>query len=373
MRKILYIWCCLFSFLGLMNMSVHGQKSSARATIQPAEILIGDQAIIDLEVIAPKGRNIIFPAFEDTLITGIEVLYMLPPDTVIANEVMTINQKYVVTSFDSTLYHIPYIPVIDNNDTIKSNSFGLKVSSPVLHESVLAYLDRLNTQQTDSIDFAQLALSDIKSNLEPSFVWQDYLSYLWVLLFILLILILIGIGLYLALRKKNKGYFFKPKEVLPPHIIAIQALDKIKDAKIWQQGLEKQFYTEITDVLREYIGKRYFINAFEKTSDEILNSVKIYTEADSSLESLTQVLKLADLVKFAKYKPLPNENDLSLVNSYLFVNQTKVEISTQTNDDQIQTESSESYQSFPTKENADQPTNEIEEESKDNRSNEAHS
>jgi hypothetical protein len=311
----------------MANLPAYAQRTSARATIEPAEILIGDQAVITLEAIAPKGRTILFPEYQpsDTLITGIEVLNALPRDTVIADEVMTLKQRYLVTSFDSTLYHIPYMQVVDGTDTIRSNGFGLKVSSPVLHESVLAYLERMNTNQTDSIDFAQLALSDIKDNLKPPFVWQDYLAYLWIVLLILLLLALIGAGLYFALRKKKKGYFFKPQVILPPHVIALQKLDKIREEKIWQRGLEKQFYTDITDVLRGYIEKRFYVNAFEKTSDEILETVKIYAEADSSMDSLTQVLKLADLVKFAKYKPLPNENDLCLVNSYLFVNQTKME------------------------------------------------
>ena len=325
MRKFVYIWLCLLVISITTDFSVYAQKSSVRATIQPAEILIGDQAVLNLEVIAPKGRNIVFPVYPDTLITGIEVLQALVPDTVIANEVMTITKQYFVTSFDSTLYHIPFIPVIDGFDTIRSNSLGLKVTSLPLHESVLAYLDRLNTQQTDSIDFAQLALSEIKDNMEAPFVWQDYLSYVWVLLLILVVLVLMGLGLYFGLRKKNKGYFFKPKVVLPPHVVAIRALDKIKSEKIWQQGFEKQYYTELTDVLREYIEKRYLVNAFEKTSDEILDSIEIYAETGSSVESLRQVVKLADLVKFAKYTPLHNENDLSLVNAYLFVNQTKVE------------------------------------------------
>jgi hypothetical protein len=309
-------------------MPAYAQRTSARATVEPAEIMIGDQAIITLEVIAPKGRTILLPEYQpsDSLITGIEVLSTLSRDTAIADEVMTLKQQYLITSFDSTLYHIPYMQVVDGADTIRTNELGLKVSSPVLHESVLAYLERLNTNQTDSIDFAQLALSDIKDNLTPPFVWQDYLSYLWIALLVLLLLAIIGAGLLLAMRKKKKGYFFKPQVVLPPHVIAIQELDKIKSEKIWQRGLEKEFYTDITDVLRKYIEQRFYVNAFECTSDEIIDTVKIYVEAESSVDGLTQILKLADLVKFAKYKPLPNENDLCLVSSYLFVNQTKVEI-----------------------------------------------
>ena len=312
---------CLF----LTSFSAQAQKASARATVNKAEILIGEQAIVDLEIIAPKGKNIILPIYADTLVKGIEVLKMLPPDTIITHEVMTIHQKYVITSFDSTLYHIPYMPIVDGIDTIKSNSFGLKVSSPILSEQVLSALAQMKAQKTDSIDFDQLALTDIKPQIEPPFVWQDYLSYLWVILLIVLLLVVIGVGLYLVLRKKEKGYFFKPEVILPPHVIAIKALDKIKTEKVWQKGLEKEYFTELTDILREYIEKRFMFNTFEKTSDEILTTMKIYAEADSSIDSLTQILTLADFVKFAKYKPLPNENDLSLVNAYLFINQTKIE------------------------------------------------
>jgi len=321
----IYIFLFVYCVSVLSGQQVFAQKSSVRATIEPVEIQIGEQALLNLEVITPKGRTILFPIYPDTIVSGIEVLTMLPPDTTIAHEVMTINQKYIVTSFDSALYHIPYIPVLDGTDTIKSNSFGLKVTAPDLPPQVLSYLDKLKAQETDSIDFEQLALNDIKEVLKPPFVWQDYLQYIWLVLLLIVILALLGVGIYFAMRKKTKGYFFKPQVIQPPHVLALQALDKIKADKIWQHGLEKQFYTEVMDVLREYIEKRFYINAFEKTSDEILENIRYYIEADSSIESLEQVLKLADLVKFAKYKPLQNENDLSLVNSYLFVNQTKKE------------------------------------------------
>jgi len=320
-----YILLSIICSLSLTSVTAYAQRTSARATVRPSEIMIGGQAIVDLEINTPKDRNIILPVYGDTLISGIEVLRMLKPDTTIANEVMTIHQQYVITSFDSLLYFVPHMTVIDGTDTIKTGSFGLKVISPALSDSTMEYLGLLKAQQTDSIDFERLQLADIKKNLDPPFVWQDYLQYLWLALIILLVLVLIGFGLYMMLRKKKKGYYFKPEVILPPHVLALKALDKVKSEKIWQQGQEKEFYTELTDILREYIEKRFGINAFERTSDEILDTIRIFADAESAAESLTQILKLSDLVKFAKYKPLPNENDLSLVNSYLFVNQTKVE------------------------------------------------
>lgn len=324
LRKKILILTILLSCISI-QFGAFAQRSTAKATVQPYEIAIGQQATISLEVIAPKGRQVQMPVFPDTLVNGVEVLAMPRPDTVYAHEVMTITQKYVVTSFDSALYHIPYLPVIDGKDTIESNGFGLKVISPMLSEATLSYLEQLNTQQTDSIEFEKLGVYDIKAIQTPPFVWQDYIYYILIGLLILLILAAIGVGVYMYIQKKKKGYYFKPVVVEPPHVIALHALDHVKVEKLWQQGREKEYFTEVTDILRKYIEDRFGVSAFEMTSDEILNIVNNFMIAESSTDSLHQVLKLADLVKFAKYKPLPDENDLSLVNAYLFVNQTKKE------------------------------------------------
>ena len=314
----------LLSLFSCLVLSLHAQKSTVRATIQPSDILIGEQAIINVEVISPKGRNIIFPVYADTLIRGVEVLKMLKPDTVMT-EVMTISQKYVVTSFDSTLYHIPYMQVVDGTDTLRTNDFGFKVSAPQLSDSTLAYLEMLKNHQTDSIDFEKLQISDIKTVQDPPFVWQDYLEYFYIPLLVLLVLGLIGLGVYFFLRKKKKGYYFTPKIVLPPHVVALEGLDKLKSSKLWQKGMEKEYYTELTDILREYIDNRFNIDAPEMISDDIIAAIHLATDTKSATDGLAQILKLADLVKFAKYTPFADENDLSLVNAYLFVNQTKKE------------------------------------------------
>lgn len=302
---------------------ISAQRASVQATVQPTEILIGEQALINLKVITPKDKTIQFPVYEKEIVPGIEVITMLPPDTTVENNVMTLNFKYVVTSFDSTLYHIPHMPVFDGVDTIYSNSFGLKVSSPQLSDSTLAYLEKINKGETDSIDFGQLQLHDIKPVRNVPFVWTDYLWVLWIVLGIMMLIALIGLIVYLVLKKKRKGYIFKPPVVLPAHVRAIQQLDKLKEEKIWQQGREKEFYSKLTDILRNYLVEREDINAMEMTSGEILNEVRKLLEVESVYNNLKQILSTADLVKFAKYKPYPDENDLSMVNAYFFVNQTR--------------------------------------------------
>ena len=318
------IFIVLVLFLG-MFFSVQAQRVSVQATVQPSEILIGERALINLQVIAPKETEILFPVYQDSIVGGLEVLSMGNPDTTITDNVRTINMKYLVTSFDSTLYFIPSMPVSDGIDTIMSNSFGLKVTAPELKDSTLAYLEKMNSGETDSIDFEQLQLSDIKPIQKLPFSWKDFLGLLWIPLIILLLLAIVGAIIYFIIRRNKKGYFFTPPPVLPPHVRAMNSLEKIKAEKIWQQERYKEFYTQLTDVLRRYMSERYGINSLEMTTDEILSKIRTKSEEDSVYENLKQVLIVADLVKFAKHKPFTNENDLSLMNAYFFVNQTKEE------------------------------------------------
>ena len=145
--------------------------------------------------------------------------------------------------------------------------------------------------------------------------------------------ILIGALLFLILysikrKKKGKPLFTfpsKPKE--PAHIIALRELDRIKSEKMWQKDKIKQYYSEVTQVLRTYIEERFEIPAMEQTSDETIESFRMRKEqiSEKQFMNLSRILTVADLVKFAKYKPLPDDDNLTLVDSYFFVNETKKE------------------------------------------------
>jgi hypothetical protein len=117
----------------------------------------------------------------------------------------------------------------------------------------------------------------------------------------------------------------KPKE--PAHIIALRELDRIKNEKLWQKDKIKEFYSDVTETLRIYIEDRFDIPAMEQTTDEILTNFKYRKELinEKLFGNLSQILSLADLVKFAKYIPLPDDNNMTLVEAYFFVNATKKE------------------------------------------------
>ena len=112
---------------------------------------------------------------------------------------------------------------------------------------------------------------------------------------------------------------------IPAHIIAFGKLEILKGEKLWQEGKLKQYHSSLTDIVREYIENRYKIQALEQTTDEILWSFRNVAIDEESKTKLKRVLVVADLVKFAKEIPLPAENEMSLTNSYDFINGTKRE------------------------------------------------
>ncbi len=294
----------------LFTGALQAQQVVVKATIDSTSILIGEQTLIRLEVAGNKNKPLQLPVYSpsDTIIKGIEVLEMFKPDTTdLGNERIRINQNYMVTSFDSALYLIPSFKVISGDDTTYSNTLGLKVAS----------------LQVDTVSAKFIPIKDV---ISPKFVLTDFLPDYWYWWLAGLIAIAAAAFiLYRIYSKKSLVPFKKEEPLLPPHVRAINSLDAVKAEKLWQQGRIKEYHSMITDILRTYIEERFNTPAMEMTSGEILAKIRRMNEADSVYENLKQILQLADFVKFAKYQPLPDENELSLINSYLFVNQTKVE------------------------------------------------
>ena len=300
----------VWSFIGLLSLlggnAVAQQRPLIDVSIDSAAILIGEQTVLHLTVTADQDRPVQVIIPNDTLMAGVELLNLSKADsTQIENNRLVIKQDLLITSFDSALYLLPPLKVIDGVDTVYSNQVALKVSTlPVNAENPEEYFD-------------------IKQVWKPPFVWADYLP---ILLGILLILLLAAAAWYGWKRwKEQKSLipFKKEEPKLPPHEQAIKELDAIREQKLWQQGLSKAYYTQITETLRRYIDGRFGINAMEMTSGEILDLIRQNDEAKPLYENLRQILSLADFVKFAKMNPLPDENDLSLANAYRFVEQTQ--------------------------------------------------
>lgn len=293
---------CLF-----ISTTAWSQSVTVDASIDSMKILIGDQAKIKLEISLDANKKLQLPIFKDTIVKGVEIVESLKPDTQFLNngQRMFITKQYVVTSFDSALYYIPPFNILVDKKPFQSKALALQVLSiPV------------DTVHADSF-FGP------KTIMKPSFVWSDWagvgISILLIAAFIFLIFF------FVKRYKDNKPIIrtIKVEPKLPPHLKAMQEIERIKAEK--GSGDPKEYYTLLTEALRTYIKERFGFNALEMTSSEIIDRLNMEKDQES-LNELNALLQTADLVKFAKFNPLINENDRNLVSAIDFINQTKTEL-----------------------------------------------
>jgi hypothetical protein len=129
---------------------------------------------------------------------------------------------------------------------------------------------------------------------------------------------------YLIRRRKGEPIFvLRPSVKYQPHERALMDLEKLRVKKLWQAGKTKEYHTELTDILRRYIEDRFHLMAMESTSGEILEDIEKHNGIrKESRETLRKVLTVADLVKFAKFAPLPQDHEMSMDAAVEFINTT---------------------------------------------------
>jgi hypothetical protein len=301
-----------FILLLFLSASANAQRIKATASIDSTNILLGDQVKLFLEIDHPKNVDVTFPNVPDTLIRFVEVLDRSEIDTFEMDDEAFQKQiqSFLITSFDSGSYRIPpfwfKIKLDGRLDSIPTNGVTLNV-----------YSMEIDTTRGPT---------DIKYPYDAPVTLKEVIPYILGIILIAAILFFI---FYAIRRRKNNQPIFvlpkKPKE--PAHIVALRELDRIKNEKIWQQGKSKQYYSEVTETLRKYIEDRFEIPALEQTSDETIESFRKQKGLlkDKTFKNLSQILMLADLVKFAKYQTSPDDDNMTLVDAYFFINDTKPE------------------------------------------------
>ena len=286
-------WIILFFTFLILN-SCYSQNVIATAELDTNAILIGKQAKIKLTIQYKTERS--------------KIEKFIPDSSDMSH--LAQSQTIIITSFDSGYYAIPPFKFIVNGDSNKAIQ-----TEPLLFS--------VNTIAVDTT----IAIKDIKPPLEVPFNWRELLPYIYAGLAGLAVLagIIYFIIYYLKKRKKKPmPEIIIPK--IPPHVTAFERLEKLKEEKLWQAGKLKEYHSELSDIIRQYIEHRFFINAMEQVTDEIMYSFRTVDLSDELKAKLRNVLFLSDLVKFAKEQPLPNENESSWNNAHEFVSETKKEI-----------------------------------------------
>lgn len=302
--------------ISLTAISATAQVMMPSAQSNRTEMLIGEQAEITLSLeltLQDEWPQIAFPYQQDTLVEGLEVVEVTPVDTIRPDEanqqLYKLSQQYTVTSFDSGFYQIKPFPIVVDRDTLFSNRLSLAV----------------NTLQVDT---TKTSIFDIKDIYEVELTWQDYLSLYWWIGAIVLGVVALAILAFYFWKQRQKRPATpveKPKPKIPPHEIALAALQQLESDKAWEKSELKVYHTDVTDILRDYIEARYMVPAHEQTSNEVLQNLRFVDMSQEATIRLRHVLKLADMVKFAKEKPGPSENKKSLDFAREFVQNTKLE------------------------------------------------
>jgi hypothetical protein len=282
---------------------------AVESKIDSVAILIGQQAHLIVGVTAPKGQSIVFPQYKpyQHITPGVEVIETSNADTSnLDNGLVKVSKIFTITSFDEHLYAIPGMKVKVNGKICQGNPLALKV--------LTVDVDTLHPNQF-------FPPKDVQDN---PFLWKEWSSIFWLSI---LMLLFCAIGYYLFIRlHDNKPiitHIRVVKKVLP-HQKALNVINKLKEDHIVNSDNPKEYYTKLTDALRLYIEERFGFNAMEMTSSEIIEKMKS-TGDQKMIDELHELFQTADLVKFAKYSTLINENDLNLVNAINFIDQTKLE------------------------------------------------
>ena len=289
--------------------------SSAQNVIVKAELdsmmmWVGQQTGLHVEVACDAGQEVTFPAYRDTIVRGLEIIPPVTTDTQYVNDGqrMLVTRNYTVTCFDSALVYIPYIPVTVDGEEYQSNRLALAfMSYDIPEENAKQIFGPKENMKTP------VKLYEVKG-----------LAIYWILAAIAIVA-----AVYLLLRYRDDKPIIKRIKIepkVPAHVRAITDIEELRQSGGPHSEDSKAYYTSLTDILREYINDRFGFNATEMTSYEILEHLEESRDKES-LNELRDLLSTADMVKFAKFKPMLNENDQNLINALEFVNDTKIEVS----------------------------------------------
>ena len=271
--------------------SSNSQTISARAFSDKSEYQVGDYINYTIEISHNYDLRVLKPALGE-LAKDIDVIKTDDPIVEETQGVKKIIYRFIVSKYDSADVTIPPIPIL--------YQMGKDTTSLTVETNSVQFLVRTLPVNT------QLEIKDVKP---PIVIPMELLTILLILLAILLLILL---ALYLYRRnqkKKRKRVERKRVYVIPPHVKALTELHALEDKKLWQQGFIKEYHSGITEIIRRYFEDRFKILALESSTTEIMDQLTRVVLPENIYRTVSDFLNNADLVKFAKYKPLPSVNE----------------------------------------------------------------
>ncbi len=279
------------------------------ATITPKEVLIGQPATLTLQVKHQPDVTVFWPNTDVEIRVDsnkvIEVLSKSKLDTLRVGGYVQEKLELQVTAWDTGFYIIPSFNFLyqNPNDT-----------APIALQNYPVLL-QVNTMAVDTTQ----AFKGLKDPIDAPF---SILEYKYYIAGGIIAIILIVFLFYIIFRKVDVAAKIAPKPKRPAHEIAMEQLKALEKAQYWQQGDLKSYYSGLSDIMREYLEARYRFLAIESTTDEIFTSLDRIDLVAKQRDQLKEMFTLADLAKFAKVQPLPDEHIGAMSIATEFVNQT---------------------------------------------------
>lgn len=290
-----------------------GSRPVVSAAFDRDSILIGDQFHLDVEVEKDLMQVVEFPVLTGAAIdANVEILTEYEPDTVSTQgRRQTIRKRYLLTIFNEGQYNIGRFPVMYADKNIVDTLY----SRDTLRMKVATFDINLETDKPFDIKPPRrfpLKFGEISGWLALSVLGVGLIVFL--------------IWLFVRYRKRIP-FLGGQRPQIPPHLLAIRKLEALRNQKLPQNGNHKQYYSGLTDILREYLYGRFGIPAMEMTTDEIMAAVAAPKKEglidERRYGDLRELLWTADLVKFAKYTPDEDYDDTAYYNAYYFIEETK--------------------------------------------------
>ena len=268
-------------------MSLFAQKQ-VETKIDVKKNKIGAQFNLTYKTNVDTAAKVVFPTLKN--FGKMEVIRSYVIDTIKHGARYDLIKKYGVTQFDSGKYVIPSLKVLINNKVFVTDSILVEVSDV-------------------KVDTLKQKLFDIKPIAESEYQLSNFWRYL------LIILLILGLGalIYWLIKKYQNKQVEEVEELKSPIERATILLKNLEKKELWQKGAVKEYYSELTDIARNYIEEAIEIPAMESTTSELIVALraasikKKMTVSAETLENLERVLKQADLVKFAKSRPVDFE------------------------------------------------------------------
>lgn len=303
----------LLSALLLSALAAAAQRPGVHAFIEPDSIGIGDRFTYSITVDRDLVQVVEFPVFapQDDA-SGIELVEELPVDTLRRDgRRLSLRKRYRMAAFEEGIVDMGPAKVLYADKNILDTLYAPDT-----------LLLRVGTFQIDS---SSPSIYEIKPQKTLPFRLGEVSGYIgWSLLGLLLLAAAAVVAWRLYRRYGDRiGGIFRPEPPLPPHVVAIRALEALHNQKLWQNNRHKAYYSGLTDILRTYIAGRWGLGAMEMTSDEILAAMRTQELSAKSASDLSQVLADADLVKFAKAQPDAEQNESDYLKVFYFVEETK--------------------------------------------------